>query len=63
MKYRYRSPVLHGPWRASREQAVEDAIRAGQAGRADDGSIRWYDDARLEEEGGDLIVESDRRRA
>lgn len=29
--YRYRTPVLHGPWRRGRTSAQQDAIEAGQA--------------------------------
>jgi hypothetical protein len=30
-RYRYRTPVLTGPWRESREDAAGDAVRAKQA--------------------------------
>ncbi len=29
--YRYRTPVLAGPWREGPDQALEDALKAGQA--------------------------------
>ena len=29
-RYRYRTPVLAGPWRDSPDQALRDAERAGQ---------------------------------
>ena len=49
MQYRYRTPVLLGPWRASRKAAIADAIRVRQARRDEDGCIVWADDAGLEE--------------
>lgn len=51
-RYRYRSPVLHGPWRNSQNEAVEDAITAGQAVREgeDEARIHWRDSAGVEEE-------------
>ena len=52
MKYRYRSQVLHGPWRATREAAVADAVRVRQARRADDGSLVWEEGSGLEEDAG-----------
>ena len=57
MRYRYQSPVLHGPWRDTREQAIADAIRAGQAERGADGSLIWRDRARLEEDAGGAATE------
>lgn len=42
-RYRYRTPVLMGPWRDSRAAALRDAIGAKQA-TADDGQpggVRW----------------------
>ena len=32
-QYRFVAPAIHGVWRNSREQAVEDALKAGQASR------------------------------
>lgn len=29
--YRYRTPALAGPWRETRDAALEDAVKAGQA--------------------------------
>ena len=52
MRYRYRTPVLHGPWRATRDAAIADAVRVRQARRADDGSLVWEDEAGLEEDAG-----------
>lgn len=51
------SPALHGPWRDRREEAIEDAIRARQAHREEDGSINWLDGARLEEDSGGGVTE------
>ena len=42
-RYRYRTPVLTGRWRDSREAAVRDAVAANQA-VAESGSpngVRW----------------------
>jgi hypothetical protein len=50
MRYRYRSPALHGPWRDDRESAIADAIVAGQAFKDDEGQLHWQDSASLEEE-------------
>ena len=61
MKYRYRSQVLHGPWRATREAAIADAVRVRQARRADDGSLVWEDGACLEEDAGAAPAELARR--
>jgi hypothetical protein len=41
MRYRYRTTVLLGAWQNSAHMATAAAIRAGQARRADDGSIIW----------------------
>lgn len=41
-RYRYRTKALVGRWRANLDEAVEDAVRAGQARReTGDSSIRW----------------------
>ena len=41
-RYRYRTKVLVGPWRATPVEAAEDAIRARQAHRERDGEpLRW----------------------
>jgi len=52
MHYRYRTPALIGPWRASAEEAREDALRAAQADRREDGTFAWRASARLERGGG-----------
>ena len=42
-QYRFVAPAIHGDWRESREQAVQDALKAGQAyleSGADGKSIR-----------------------
>lgn len=51
MCYRYRTAALVGPWRNRREDAVADALRAGQACR-DDGliNLRWIIPGRIEAE-------------
>lgn len=48
-RYRYRTCVLVGPWRVTREQAVADAVRSKQA-RSDgsaEGTI-WLVPGRIE---------------
>jgi len=50
-RYRYRTCALVGPWRASRERAVADALRARQARRADaGGDVLWVVSGAIEEE-------------
>ena len=51
-KYRYRTPVLTGPWRDSRAQALRDAVAASQA-REDPNEpfgVRWLVPGEIEEE-------------
>ena len=49
--YRYRTPVLVGPWRKSARQAALDALRARQARRdeRDSHALRWLVPGRIEE--------------
>ncbi len=49
--YRYRTPVLVGPWRKTARQAVLDALRARQARRdeRDRQAVRWLVPGRIEE--------------
>lgn len=50
-RYRYRTPVLTGPWRDSQDEAVRDAVKAKQA-EIDGGSpsgVRWIVPGRIEE--------------
>lgn len=35
-RYRYRTAALIGPWRRVREEAIDDAVKAGQAVRGPD---------------------------
>ena len=37
--YRYRTAVLHGPWRRQAESARQDAREAGQVGSPRDASV------------------------
>ncbi len=53
MRYRYRNLVLRGRWFENRDDALDDAIRAGQAQKTKDGLIEWIDHGSLEEEAGD----------
>ncbi len=50
-RYRYRTSVLTGPWRASQLEAARDAVRANQA--VDDiteaNGLRWTVPGRIEE--------------
>ena len=50
-RYRYRTTVLVGSWRPSREAAIDDAIKAKQAARESDGpnGISWIVPGRIEE--------------
>lgn len=49
--YRYRTPVLVGPWRKTERQALLDALRARQARRDDRDrhSVLWLVPGRIEE--------------
>lgn len=50
-RYRYRTSVLTGPWRDSRDDAVNDAVRAKQAEIEDSkpGKVRWIVPGVIEE--------------
>jgi hypothetical protein len=54
MRYRYRNTVLLGKWFDNREEALNDAVQAGQASRTPDGSLEWVDHGSLEEETGGI---------
>jgi hypothetical protein len=49
--YRYRTPVLVGPWRKSARQAVLDALHAHQARRdeRERETVHWLVPGRIEE--------------
>jgi hypothetical protein len=47
--YRYRTPVLVGPWRRNPDKALEDAVRAGQARAVDGGDLNWLVTGDIEE--------------
>jgi len=51
-RYRYRTSVLVGPWRATRREAALDAICSNQA-RADDtgGTLVWLVPGEIETDG------------
>jgi hypothetical protein len=50
MRYRYRTCVLVGPWRDTREEAIADALRARQARRSDVGAdVVWVGSGAIEE--------------
>jgi len=51
MRFRYRTSVLIGRWRARPDAALADAIAAGQAENGPDGGILWRVDGRIEAEG------------
>jgi hypothetical protein len=42
-RYRYRTPVLTGPWRETHEDAVRDAVNAKQARHDEDepSGVKW----------------------
>jgi hypothetical protein len=50
-RFRYRSPVVLGRWFATREEALADALRAGQAYRDvdDETRVKLRDDTFIEE--------------
>jgi hypothetical protein len=51
--YRYRTATLLGPWRASSDEAVTDAIRAKQARRDEHGDgWHWLVPGNIEERSG-----------
>ena len=49
-RFRYRTGVLVGPWRAGRGQAEEDARRAGQARAGAAGGLIWLVPGEIEAE-------------
>ena len=50
--YRYRTTVLVGSWRPTREAAIADAIKAKQAARGDEDEINWIVPGKIEESEG-----------
>lgn len=63
IRYRYRTSVLAGRWRDSREAALRDALNAHQAvldDSAPDGA-RWLVQGEIEEEGAKALMERIRR--
>ena len=51
-RYRYRTPVLTGPWRESEDEAARDAVKARQAepGGNSPSELRWIVPGRIEEQ-------------
>ena len=51
-RYRYRTPVLTGRWRDSREAALRDAVKANQAQEDErvPGGVRWLVPGDIEED-------------
>lgn len=51
-RYRYRTPVLTGPWRGSRSAAIKDAVGAKQALFEEDApdGVRWLVPGEIEEQ-------------
>ena len=47
--YRYRTTVLVGSWRPSREAAIADAIKAKQAARDGENEVNWIVPGKIEE--------------
>lgn len=60
-RYRYRTSVLVGPWRDTREQAVADAVRSKQVsiGRSSD-DLMWLVPGRIEAADGEAEMGSNR---
>lgn len=60
MRYRYRTPVLAGPWRDSRDAALRDAVGAHQAHEdaGAPGGLRWLVPGEIEEEVGAQSVKA-----
>jgi len=48
LRFRYRTATLVGPWRDSIADAVEDAIRAGQAAPDEAQGLRWLVPGRID---------------
>jgi hypothetical protein len=50
-RYRYRTPALTGPWRATELEAASDAVRANHAVNdvAESCGIKWTVPGRIEE--------------
>ena len=48
--FRFMTSVLVGPWRSSREEALDDAVRARQAVRSGSrsGAVEWRVEGRIE---------------
>ena len=46
--YRYRTPVLMGPWRRQPDRALDDAVLAGQARRDEQGLVSWRVEGTIE---------------
>jgi len=46
--YRYRTRVLVGPWQPTLGAAWDDAIKAGQARAAPDGTVHWVIQGEIE---------------
>jgi hypothetical protein len=46
--YRYRTRVLTGAWRLTVGEALDDAIKAGQARAEPNGEIRWIVSGKIE---------------
>ena len=46
--YRYKTPVVTGPWRRRPERALEDAIAARQAHRDRRGDLHWIVSGEIE---------------
>lgn len=64
MLYRYRTPALVGPWRASRLEAERDAVATGQAEFVGpELRFRWKVAGSIESEAGAQPAEAARRRA
>ncbi|MGZ8336337.1 MAG: hypothetical protein ACXWU1_06725 [Allosphingosinicella sp.] len=64
VRYRYRTPVLTGRWRDTRDAALRDAVKANQAqvDESEPGGVRWLVPGEIEEdENGPALKERARR--
>jgi len=48
-RYRYRTPVLTGPWRQTSDEALRDAVNSRQA-VMDSGGAKWVVPGEIEEQ-------------
>ena len=61
LSYRYLTPALAGPWRMRQEEAIDDAIRAGQAARdtTERPDYTWLVNGRIEAVAAEPLIAGD----